>query len=73
MDSSTEAGKRRTVSSSHASKPYVGMKLEDIGDFSLSLGSNTEATRLLFQLFVQGIRDVTKRAGHRWNDETQEY
>lgn len=52
---------------------YVGMKLEDIGDFSLSLGSNTEATRLLFQLFVQDVRDVTKRAGHRWNDETQEY
>lgn len=52
---------------------YVGMKLEDIGDFSLSLGSNTEATQLLFQLFVQDVRDVTKRAGHRWNDETQEY
>ncbi|MFI2424137.1 DUF4157 domain-containing protein [Streptomyces sp. NPDC018955] len=52
---------------------HIGMKLEDIGDFSLSLGSDTEATQLLFQLFVQDIQDVTKRAGHRWNDETQEY
>ncbi|MHB9864123.1 eCIS core domain-containing protein [Streptomyces sp. YIM S03343] len=52
---------------------YVGMKLEDIGDFSLSVGSNAEATQLLFQLFVQDIQDVTKRASHRWNAETEAY
>ncbi|MFE9856636.1 DUF4157 domain-containing protein [Streptomyces sp. NPDC005780] len=51
----------------------IGMKLESHGDFSLSLGSETEATQLLFQLFVKDVQDVTKRASHRWNNETDAY
>ncbi|MFD5323499.1 DUF4157 domain-containing protein [Streptomyces sp. NPDC127092] len=51
---------------------YVGMKPEQHGDFSLSLG-DTEATKLLFQLFVKQIQDVTSRASHKWNNETTEY
>nr|WSW71430.1 DUF4157 domain-containing protein [Streptomyces sp. NBC_00995] len=51
----------------------IGMKLESHGDFSLSLGSETEATQLLFQLFVKDVQDVTSRAGHRWNNETDAY
>ncbi|MEU9948483.1 DUF4157 domain-containing protein [Streptomyces sp. NPDC047939] len=51
----------------------VGMKLESHGDFSLSLGSETEATQLLFQLFVKDVQDVTSRASHRWNNETDAY
>ncbi|MFI8519347.1 DUF4157 domain-containing protein [Streptomyces sp. NPDC085481] len=51
---------------------YIGMKPEQHGDFSLSLG-DAEATKLLFQLFVKEIQDVTSRAGHRWNNETNEY
>ncbi|MFJ3906421.1 DUF4157 domain-containing protein [Streptomyces sp. NPDC090025] len=51
---------------------YVGLKPEQHGDFSLSLG-DSEATKLLFQLFVKRVEDVTSRASHRWNNETTEY
>ncbi|MFJ6431642.1 DUF4157 domain-containing protein [Streptomyces sp. NPDC091416] len=51
----------------------IGVKLESHGDFSLSLGSETEATQVLFQLFVKDVQDVTSRASHRWNNETDAY
>ncbi|GLZ78495.1 hypothetical protein Afil01_33020 [Actinorhabdospora filicis] len=52
---------------------YVGMKLESRADFSLAVGNDTAVTQLLFQLFVQDVRDVTKRASDRWNSETTHY
>ncbi|WP_306209864.1 hypothetical protein [Actinoplanes sp. RD1] len=41
---------------------YIGMKPEQHGDFSLSLGDNN-ATQLLFQLFLEGVRDVSAEHG----------
>ncbi|WP_194909512.1 hypothetical protein [Catenulispora rubra] len=52
---------------------YVGMKSEQHGDFSLHVGSNTEATQLLFQMFLQDVRDVTPKASRQWHDTTDKY